>query len=59
VVAVNSADSPSSIDIDLPFDAASVVDVLNDHEGFAVQGRHVSLPLYPCWGRILRVVSHQ
>jgi len=54
VVAVNSAEQARCIPIELPR-AGRLTDLLNPGESFSWSGGKFSLPLHPCWGRVLLV----
>ena len=54
VVAVNAASETREVNLkSLP--AARLTDLLNPGESFTVSNGRVSIPLHPCWGRILLV----
>lgn len=54
VVVVNSADSSTEIEVNLPWQAGELVDCLNDGQSFQVRDGRCRLPLDPAWGRILK-----
>lgn len=57
IAAFNQSDSTSLIEISIPVQGHSLVDLLNPGDEFPIINHKVHLPLYPCWARILRVVS--
>ena len=58
VVAVNAAQTPAEIEINLPASAnGNLVDLLNPGERFPLRDGRASLLLPATWGRVLRVES--
>jgi cyclomaltodextrinase len=59
IVAVNSADKPAVLELDLRLagiEGREVVDLLNDQEVFPIKAGKVCLdPVWPGWARVLRV----
>ncbi|MEK6481365.1 alpha-amylase family glycosyl hydrolase [Catalinimonas sp. 4WD22] len=56
LVMVNAADEKVSVDLKLPeLKGRTLVDLLNPEEKFTVQPKTTSLPIYPHWGRIMKV----
>ena len=57
IVAVNSSAVPIDISIKLPgISQGRLRDVLNEEQSFTITGGQCTLPLDPCWGRILSLV---
>lgn len=57
IIIVNSSDSLSHIEFDVPAAGTGVVDVLNNSEIFGLHNKNtIRIDLYPCWGRILKLI---
>ncbi|KPL77006.1 alpha-amylase [Ornatilinea apprima] len=58
VVALNAAQTPAEIEINLPAQPnGSLIDLLNPGERFPLRGGRAQMPLPAAWGRVLRVES--
>jgi glycosidase len=55
VIALNAADSPSSVSFELPTQGKQFVDLLNPGESFSLEGSKITLQVSANWGRILRL----
>jgi glycosidase len=53
LVLLNSDGKPVALEMDLPFLASKVKDVLNDQETFSLQNGLLEIDLPPTWGRVL------
>lgn len=58
VVMVNGACDIASISVRSPVINGSYIDVLNDEQLFCADGERLTLPVSPCWGRILKRACH-
>ncbi|MBW6467442.1 MAG: alpha-glucosidase C-terminal domain-containing protein, partial [Brevefilum sp.] len=58
LVALNSADHPVTLELNLPESGAAFVDVLEPGATFAVDGGKLQLNLPPSWGRILAIRAY-
>lgn len=55
VVALNASSETQTIPLDLG-GRACLADLLNPGESFSAASGRLSVPIHPCWGRIMRVV---
>lgn len=56
IVAVNASDKPIALEVDLPVNGVSLEDWLNPGDPIQICNRRARIdPLWPHWGRILRV----
>jgi cyclomaltodextrinase / maltogenic alpha-amylase / neopullulanase len=55
IVALNSAAEKTSLTLSLPEQNGRAEDLLNPGEWFNIEKGKITLPLYSCWGRILKL----
>jgi cyclomaltodextrinase len=57
VVVINSASTPASLELSLPFPAEQAVDLLNPGVAFSISnGKLILDPVPPAWARILKMI---